>query len=78
VPVIVTVAVPIAADALAVNVRVLVDAFRIRAEAAVTPLGRPEALRVTFPLNSVQRSDGDGAGSVVPCTMVRLLGAAPE
>jgi hypothetical protein len=51
VPVIVTVAAPVDAVALAVKVsmEVLVAGFTLNA--AVTPLGRPEAERVTLPLN---------------------------
>ena len=50
VPVIVTVAVPVAAVALAVKVSVLVDVAGFGLNAAVTPLGKPDAVRVTFPL----------------------------
>jgi hypothetical protein len=50
VPVIVTVAAPVVADALAVKVSVveLVEGFGLNA--AVTPLGRPDAEKVTLPL----------------------------
>ena len=50
-PVMVTVTVPTAAVALAVRVRVLelVDGFGLKA--AVTPLGRPDAEKVTLPVN---------------------------
>ena len=51
VPVMVTVDVPVAAEALAVRVRTL-DPFAGLAEKdAVTPLGRPEGARVTLPAN---------------------------
>jgi hypothetical protein len=47
----VTVTVPIGAVPLAVSVNVLVLAAGFGLNDAVTPLGRPEAERVTFPLN---------------------------
>ena len=49
-PVIVTVAVPKAAVALAVSVNVLVEVVGFGLNAAVTPLGRPEAVKLTLPL----------------------------
>ena len=48
-PVTVTATVPVAAVALAVNVRLLVAVVGFVPNAAVTPVGRPEALRVTLP-----------------------------
>jgi hypothetical protein len=51
VPVIVTVEVPAAAEALAVSVRILDPVVEVGAKDAVTPLGSPEAARVTLPLN---------------------------
>ena len=50
VPVIVTVLVPAAAVALAVSVSVLVDVVLAGLNAAVTPLGRPDADNATLPL----------------------------
>ena len=50
VPVIVTVTVPVAAVALAVRVMVLVPVAGFGLNAAVTPLGKPDAERVTLPL----------------------------
>ena len=50
VPVIVTVAVPVAAVALAVRVSVLLLVAGLGLNAAVTPLGKPDAERVTLPL----------------------------
>lgn len=49
-PEMVTVTVPVAAVELAVNVKVLVEVVGFGLKAAVTPLGRPEAERVTLPL----------------------------
>ena len=51
VPVIVTVEVPVVAVALAVRLSELVVLVGFGLNAAVTPLGRPEAARVTLPLN---------------------------
>lgn len=53
VPVIVTVAAPTAAVALAVRVSTLVLATGLVANAAVTPVGRPDAARVTGPVNGL-------------------------
>ena len=76
VPVIVTVAVPVAAVALAVKVSVLVDVAGFGLNAAVTPLGRPDAERVTLPLKPF-----DGVMVIVlvpwlPCVMVTAFGEA--
>jgi len=51
VPVIVTVDVPAVAALLAVNVATLVPVVGLVPNAAVTPLGRPEAASVTLPVN---------------------------
>ena len=51
VPVMVTVAVPVAAVVLAVSVKVLVDVAGFGLKAAVTPVGKPEAVRLTLPVN---------------------------
>ncbi len=50
VPVIVTATVPVAAVALAVKVSVPLLVAGLGLNAAVTPLGRPDAERVTLPL----------------------------
>lgn len=50
VPVIVTVAVPVAAVLLAVSVNVLALAVLVGLKDAVTPLGKPDADRLTLPL----------------------------
>src|ERR1019366_5183900 len=76
VPVIVTVTVPVAAVALAVKVSVLVDVAGFGLNAAVTPLGRPDAERVTLPLKPF-----DGVMLIVlvpwlPCVMVTAFGEA--
>src|SRR5262245_3867972 len=51
VPVMVTVKVPVAAVALAVKVTVLVEVVGFVPKVAVTPEGKPEAERVTLPVN---------------------------
>ncbi len=51
VPVIVTVDVPVVAVLLAVSVSTLVPVVGFVPNAAVTPLGRPDAARVTLPVN---------------------------
>lgn len=52
VPVMVIVDVPAVADALALRVSALVNVVGFGLKAAVTPLGSPEAARVTLPENS--------------------------
>ena len=51
VPVIVTVAVPVVAVALAVSVKLLVPVVLAGLKLAVTPAGRPDAERLTVPVN---------------------------
>ena len=51
VPVIVTVAVPVVAVRLAVRVSLLVPVAGLGLNAAVTPVGNPDAANVTLPLN---------------------------
>jgi len=75
VPVIVTVAVPVVAELLAVSVSVLVVPVLVGLNTAVTPLGRPDADRLTMPLNpfrscTVMVLVPPGP----PWVMVRLLG----
>ena len=76
VPVMVTVDVPVVAVALAVRVKVLVEVVGFGLNPAVTPVGRPEAERVTLPLKPF-----DGAMVMVlvpllPWVMVTLFGLA--
>ena len=42
--------IPVVAVALAISVKVLVDAVGFVANDAVTPVGRPDAARVTLPV----------------------------
>ena len=77
VPVMVTVAVPVVAELLAVSVSVLVPVVLVGLNTAVTPLGRPEAERLTLPLNpfmscTVMVLVPPGP----PWVIVRLLGEA--
>jgi hypothetical protein len=51
VPVMVTVALPVVAVALAVSVSTLLPVVGFVPNDAVTPLGRPDAASVTLPLN---------------------------
>jgi len=76
VPVIVIVAVPGTATALAANVRVLDVAAGFGLNAAVTPFGKPDAARLTFPLNPFDGSIVTVLVPFVPCTTLNVLGAA--
>ena len=76
VPVTVIVAVPVAAVALAVSVSTLVLVAGLGLNAAVTPLGKPDADKVTLPVKPF-------AGVIVivlvpwlPCINVSVLGLA--
>ena len=51
VPVMVTIAVPVVAEPLAVSVSVLVPVVLVGLNDAVTPLGKPDAARLTLPVN---------------------------
>ena len=76
VPVTVTVTVPAAAVALAVSVSVLVVAVGFGLNFAVTPLGRPDAARLTLPLNPPRSVTVIVLVPLLPCTTVRAFGAA--
>src|SRR5208337_1860604 len=77
VPVIVTATVPVAAVALAARISVLVLLAGLGLNLAVTPLGKPDAERVTLPLKPF-----DGVMVMVlvplapPCVMVSAFGEA--
>jgi hypothetical protein len=76
VPVMATVNVPVAAEPDAVRVRLLLDVVGLVPNAGVTPLGSPEALSVTLPVNPftglmvmvVEPND--------PCSTVKVVGEA--
>ena len=75
VPVMVTVAVPVVAVLLAVRVRVLVEVVGFVLNAAVTPLGRPDAARVTLPENPPRSVTVIVlVPALPPCVIVTLLG----
>ncbi len=76
VPVIVTVAAPIAAEFDAVSVRVLVELEPTVLKLAVTPLGRPEAESVTFPWNPFCGVITMLLVAKLPRARLRLAGAA--
>lgn len=74
VPVIVTVADPVVAVLLAVSVSTLVPVVGLVLNAAVTPLGRPDAARVTLPVNPPMSVTVIVLVPLLPCVIVRLLG----
>ena len=76
VPVIVTLAVPATAALLAVNVNVLVLIVLLGLKDAVTPFGRPEADKLTVPLNPFCGVTEMVLVALAPCAMFRLVGAA--
>ena len=76
VPVTVIVAVPVEADALAVKVRVLVDVAGFVPKLAVTPLGRPEAEKLTEPVKPLAGVMLIVLVPLVPCTTLKVLGEA--
>jgi hypothetical protein len=76
VPVMVTVDVPLVAVELAVKVSVLLAVAGLGTKVAITPLGNPEADRVTLPLKPFDGVIMMALVPVVPCTTVRLLGLA--
>jgi hypothetical protein len=76
VPVMVTVTVPVVAVPLAVSVNVLLAVAGLGLNAAVTPLGRPEADRLTLPLKPFCGATVMVLLPLAPCTMFTLLGAA--
>jgi hypothetical protein len=76
VPVMVTVAVPVVAVLLAVSVIVLVVVAGFALKMAVTPLGRPDADKVTPPLKPFWGATVIVLVRLVPCVMLRLPGDA--
>lgn len=73
-PVTVTVALPVAAVALAVKVSVLEVADAVGLKLAVTPVGKPDAENVTFELKPLIGVTVMVLVPLVPCTTLRLLG----
>ena len=76
VPVMVTVAVPAVAVAAADKVNVLVDVAGFELKLAVTPLGRPEAEKLTEPLKPFAGVMLIVLVPLVPCSTLKLLGEA--
>jgi len=76
VPVMVTVKVPIAAVAPAPKVRVVDAGSGLELKDAVTPLGRPDAEKVTLPVKPFRGEAVMALKPEVPCTMARLAGDA--
>ena len=76
VPVTVTVAVPIAAVLLAVSVNVLALAEPVGLNDAVTPLGRPDAVKLTLPLKPFCGLTEMVLAPLAPWAIVKLLGDA--
>jgi hypothetical protein len=73
-PVTVTVNAPMAAVALAVNVKVLVVVAGFLLNDAVTPLGNPDADKLTLPLKPLSGVIVIVLAPLVPCVIVKLLG----
>jgi hypothetical protein len=76
VPVMVTEDVPVVAVALAVSVNVLVLAVLLGLKEAVTPLGRPEADKLTLPAKPFCGVTVIVLVPMVPCTRLMLAGDA--
>ena len=74
VPVTVTAIVPVVAVLLAVNVNVLVVAVLLGLNEAVTPLGRPDADKLTLPLKPFCGVTVTVLAPLAPCMIVKLFG----
>jgi hypothetical protein len=74
VPVIVTVTVPVVAVGLAVKVSALLVVAALGLKAAVTPVGKPEAERLTLPLKPFCGVMVTALVPLLPCVMFRLPG----
>ncbi len=76
VPVTVIVTVPVAAVLLAVSVNALVVAVLLGLNEAVTPLGSPDADKLTLPLKPFCGVTVMVLAPLPPCVIVKLLGNA--
>jgi hypothetical protein len=76
VPVMVTVAVPVAAVALAVKVRTLVEVVGFVPKVAVTPEGKPDADRLTLPVKPPEGVTEIVVFPLLPWMTVTLEGEA--
>jgi hypothetical protein len=74
VPVTVTVDVPVVAVALEVSVNVLVPTVLLGLKEAVTPLGKPEADKLTLPVKPFCGATVIVLVPMAPCTMLMLAG----
>ena len=72
----VTVEVPAVAILLAASVSVLVPVVLVGLKVAVTPLGRPEAIRATFPAKLFRFATEMVLVPLRPFVTVRLVGEA--
>ena len=72
----VTVAAPAVAVLLAVNVSTLVPVVGLVPNAAVTPLGNPDAARETLPVNPPMSVTVIVSVAVLPCVTDRVVGDA--
>ena len=73
-PVTVTVKVPTAAVPVAERVKTLLVVVGFVPKVALTPFGRPDAVKVTFPLNPLKGLIVIVAEPAAPWRMVKLLG----
>ena len=78
VPVIVTVTVPLAAVLLAVNVTVLLEVAGFGLIEAVTPLGNPDADKVTLPVKPFEGVMVIVLVPLLPRLIARLFGEADK
>jgi hypothetical protein len=76
VPVMVTVTVPVAAVPLAFSVNVLALEVLLGLKDAVTPLGSPDANKLTLPLKPLWGETVTVLVPLAPCIKLRLLGDA--
>ena len=78
VPVIVTVTVPLAAVVLAVNVAVLLEVAELGLKEAVTPLGSPDADKLTLLVKPFEGVMVIVLVPLLPRVIVRLFGEADK
>ena len=77
-PLIVTVTVPVAAVLLAVRVSMLVDVAGFVPKVAVTPVGRPEAERMTLPVKPLTGMTVIVVLPEPPCVIATVVGDADK
>jgi len=76
VPVTVTVEVPVVAELLAVSVKMLVLVVLLGLNEAVTPLGNPDAAKLTLPMNPPTSPTAIVLVPLLPLATLKVLGAA--